>query len=79
MSQQKNIEKPQILTAERLWPVVLSLGREQMKSLFDFLTNYLYPWPEDKLMQSHEAVEQGKILTEAEFQARFSDYIPPQD
>lgn len=75
MDKQKNTEKPLALTAERLWPVVLTLGKEQMKSLFDFLADYLYPWPENKLMEVHEEVMQGKVLTEAEFQARFADYI----
>lgn len=79
MSKNKNSITPQPLTAEKLWPVVLALGKKQMEALFNSLMEYLYPWPEDKLEQIHKEIQAGKVLSEDEFQARFSAYINPKD
>ena len=72
------MHKPQALTAEKLWPVVLSLGKDQMVSLFQFLSDHLYPWPTEKLQAAHKQVEEGNILSEEDFRKRFADYFPKE-
>ncbi|MCB0835243.1 MAG: hypothetical protein KDE26_01090 [Bacteroidetes bacterium] len=77
MSKQKNTENPQSLTADKLWPVVLTMDKGQMEALFVALVEHLHPWPKEKLLEVRKEVKAGKVLTEEQFRERFAKYINP--
>ena len=75
MSDKKHTNSSNSLTADMILPIILTMEETEMKTLFEALVNRLFPWPEEKLLQIHKEVKEGKTMTEKQFREKFAKYL----